>query len=397
MKEVVIVDGVRTPFGTFGGALRSLTSQDLGVIVTKALLERTELDPATIDEVIWGCVGQGSDAPNIARIIALRADIPLHVTNYTVARNCASGMQSIVNAFQAIQMGEGETYLCGGTESMSNLPYVNRDMRWGKRIQHSTFIDTMWEGLTDPVCNQLMGTTAENLADEFGITREMQDKFAIDSHKRAFKATRMEKFKDEITPVTVPKKVAGKEVEPDIVSEDEGINVALNVQTLGMYPTIFKKENGTVTPGNACGTNDGASLCLVMSRERAEALGYKPLCRVVSYAWAGCEPERMGIGPALAAPRALDKAGLSKGDVDLWEINEAFAAQIMAVEKQLEIDHKNVNVNGGALALGHPVGASGNRIILTLAKELQRQNKRFGVAALCIGGGQGGAVVIERI
>lgn len=396
MKEVVIVEGLRTPIGVFGGALRSLTAQDLGVVVTKALLEKMSLDPNNIDEIIWGCVGQGSDAPNIARVISLRAGIPLHITNYTVARNCASGLQSLVNAYQSIQMGEGDIYLAGGTESMSNIPYVNRDMRWGKRIQHSAFIDAMWEGLTDPVADQLMGQTAENLAEEFGISREAQDKFAVDSHKRAFKATRMGKLKDEITPVTVKKKVAGKEVEPDIVSEDEGINVALSAQTLAMYPTIFKK-GGSVTPGNACGTNDGASLCLVMSRERAEALGYTPLCRIVAYAWAGCDPARMGIGPALAAPKAMEKAGLSTEDVDLWEINEAFAAQILAVEKQLEINHSNVNVNGGALALGHPVGMSGNRIVLALAKELQRQNKRIGVAALCIGGGQGGAMVLERI
>lgn len=396
MKEVVIVDGLRTPIGVFGGALRSLTAQDLGVIVTQALLERTKLDPASITEVIWGCVGQSSDAPNIARIIALRAGIPQHVTNYTVARNCASGLQSLVNAFQAIQTGEGDIYLAGGTESMSNLPYVNRDIRWGKRLQHSTQIDVMWEGLTDPIVNQLMGRTAENLAEEYGISREAQDKFAVESHKRAFKATRMGKFKDEIAPVTVKKKVAGKEVEPDIITEDEGINVALTPQTLALYPTVFK-EGGTVTPGNACGTNDGASICLVMSRERADALGYTPLCRIRSYAWAGCDPARMGIGPALAAPKALENAGIEKSEVDLWEINEAFAAQILAVEKHLEIDHSNVNVNGGAIALGHPVGMSGNRIVLSLARELQRQNKRIGVAALCIGGGQGGAMVIERI
>ncbi len=396
MKEVVIVDGLRTPIGVFGGALRSLTAQDLGVIVTQALLERTKLDPASITEVIWGCVGQSSDAPNIARIIALRAGIPQHVTNYTVARNCASGLQSLVNAFQAIQTGEGDIYLAGGTESMSNLPYVNRDIRWGKRLQHSTQIDAMWEGLTDPIVNQLMGRTAENLAEEYGISREAQDKFAVESHKRAFKATRMGKFKDEIAPVTVKKKVAGKEVEPDIITEDEGINVALTPQTLALYPTVFK-EGGTVTPGNACGTNDGASICLVMSRERADALGYTPLCRIRSYAWAGCDPARMGIGPALAAPKALENAGIEKSEVDLWEINEAFAAQILAVEKHLEIDHSNVNVNGGAIALGHPVGMSGNRIVLSLARELQRQNKRIGVAALCIGGGQGGAMVIERI
>jgi acetyl-CoA C-acetyltransferase len=382
--------------GVFGGALRSLSAQDLAVVVTKALLERTNLDPASIDEVIWGCCSQGSDAPNIARVIALKAAIPQHVTNYTVARNCGSGMQSIVNAFQAIQSGEGEIYLAGGTESMSNIPYVNRDLRWGKKFQHSTLVDAMWEGLTDPVVNQLMGRTAETLAEEFGISREAQDKFTVESHKRAFKATRMGKFKEEIAPVTVAKKVAGKEVEPDIVSEDEGINVALSAQTLAMYPTIFK-QNGTVTPGNACGTNDGAALTLIMSRQRAESLGLTPMARIVSYAWAGCDPARMGIGPALAAPKALEKAGLNKADVELWEINEAFAAQIMAVEKQLEIDHSNVNVNGGALALGHPVGMSGTRIVLTLAHELKRQNKRLGVAALCIGGGQGGAVVIERM
>lgn len=397
MKEIVLVDGVRTPFGNFGGALKDITAQELGRIVVAELFDRTGVKPDQVDEVVLGCCGQGSDAPNIARVIGLKAGIPKEVPAYTVHRNCGSGLQSVVNAFQQIALGDAELVVAGGTESMSNAPYINRDIRFGKRLRHSELVDGLWEGLTDPVCGQLMGYTAENLAVEFGISREDQDAFAIQSHKRAFMAARKGVLKEEIVQVMIPKKAAGKEVTPEPFGADEGPNPALSAQMLSMYPTIFKPQGGTVTPGNACGMTDGAVALLVTSREQAEGLGMKPLARILAYASAGVEPERMGIGPAHAIPKALEKAGLSLSQMDLIEVNEAFAAQYLAVEKQLGLDREKVNVNGGAIALGHPVGASGARLLLTLAKELQRQGGRYGVASLCIGGGQGIAMVIENI
>ncbi len=394
--DVVIVDGVRTPQGVFGGALRQMSAQDLGHIASSALLARTRLKPADISETIFGCVGQGSDAPNIARVIALRAGIPIQVPAFTVQRNCASGLQAIVSAHQSIRCADADVVLAGGAECMSAAPYVSRDLRWGKRLRHSEMIDSIWEGLTDPVCGQVMGMTAENLVKEFGISRTDQDRFAILSHQRAFRATRENRFKDEITPVMVPKRAMGKELPPEPFTQDEGINPGLNEQTLGQYPAVFK-ENGSVTPGNACFNADGSAAVLVMSAARAKALGYTPLAAIRAYAFAGLEPERMGLGPTLAIPLALKKAGLALKDVGLFEINEAFAATYLACEKVLGINRDIANVNGGAIALGHPVGASGTRIVVTLLYEMKRRNVKIGVASACIGGGQGAAMVLERV
>jgi acetyl-CoA C-acetyltransferase len=246
MKDVVIVDGVRTPIGNFGGAMKDLTAHAMGAAVVKELLTRTRLDPNLVDEVIFGCVGQHSDATNMARNIALYAGLPITVPAYTVQRNCSSGLQALVNAYQNIQSGDADVQIAGGTESMSQAPYVNRDMRWGKRLKHSQFIDSIWEGLTDGFCGQVMGYTAENLVEEFKISREEQDKFAVLSHKRAFRAVREGKFKDEIVAMTIPKKMAGKEVTPEPFAQDEGPNAALTEQQLALYPTVFK-EGGTVT------------------------------------------------------------------------------------------------------------------------------------------------------
>jgi acetyl-CoA C-acetyltransferase len=279
---------------------------------------------------------------------------------------------------------------------MSMAPYLSRDMRFGKRLRGAEMIDSLWEGLTDPICGQLMGRTAENLVEEFGISRQEQDKFAVSSHQRAFRATREGKFKDEIAPVTVQKKAAGRQVAPEVITQDEGINPALNEQTLSLYPSIFK-ENGTVTAGNACGMTDGAAALLIMSRQKADELGYKEILgRIRAYAFGGVEPERMGIGPTVAIPAALKKAGLSLKDMQLIEINEAFAAQILACEKVLGFNRDILNVNGGAIALGHPVGMTGTRITLTLLHEMKRRSLKLGVAALCVGGGQGAALVLER-
>jgi acetyl-CoA C-acetyltransferase len=314
-------------------------------------------------------------------------------------------MDAIVQAYRSIQVGDGEIYLVGGVESMSNIPYIVKGARWGLKIRHGQFTDAMWEGLTDPICGQLMGRTAENLVEEFGLTRQAQDEYAVQSHKKAFMATRMEKFADEIVPVEVTKKVAGSEVAREKVVQDETINPGLSVQKAALYPTIFK-EGGTVTPANACGISDGASAMLLMTAEKARQLGYPPLARIVAYGFAGVEPHRMGIAPAHAVPKALKRAGLKLADMDLVEINEAFAAQVLAVGQALEPDGwdwKRVNVNGGAIALGHPVGSSGSRIVVTLLHEMRRRNAegktpaRYGLATLCAAGGQGSALVVERM
>lgn len=394
-KEIVIIDGVRAPIGNFGGALKDVTAHKLGEIVVRELLKRTNLDPNLVDQVVFGSVGQYSDATNVARVISLMAGLPIRVPAYTVARNCASGLQAIVNSAQEIMSGEAEVVVTGGVENMSRAPYVSRDMRWGKRLRHSEFIDSVWEGLTDAFCGQVMGYTAENLAEEFKISRQEQDRFSVESHKRAFRATREGKFKDEIVTVMVPKKAAGKEVMPEPFSQDEGINPALTEQQLSLYPPIFK-EGGTVTGGNACPLNDGAAALLVMSKEKAKALGYEPLGTIRSFAFVGVEPQRMGIGPALAIPAALKKAGLSLKDMQLIEVNEAFAAQYLSVEKQLGLNREIVNVNGGAIALGHPVGMSGARLAITLLREMKRRSLSLGVVSLCVGGGMGSAMVLER-
>lgn len=396
MKEVVIVDGVRTAQGMLGGVLKDVPGHKLGVVVTKALLERTRIDPELVDEVVFGQCMQTSDAANTARVIALMAGLPIKVPGWTVHRNCASGAQAIADAYKAIQMGDGEIYIAGGVESMSSAPYVSRDMRFGKRLRHGEFIDTVWEGLTDPVCGLIMGQTAEVLAEEFGITREEQDKLAIRSHKLAFRATREGRFKDEIVPVEVKKKVAGREVAPDVITQDEGINVALNEQMLAGYPTTFKK-GGTVTPGNACPISDGGSAVLMMTAERAKQLGYEEVLGYVrSYGFSGVEPERMGIGPTKAVPLALQRAGLSLEDIQLIELNEAFAAQFIACNRILPMDIDITNVNGGGIALGHPVGCTGTRIIVTLLHEMKRRGLRYGLGTMCVGGGQGGCIVVER-
>ena len=395
MPDIVIVDGVRTPQGVFGGALKQLTAQHLGEVVMRELLKRASLKPADVEEVIVGCVGQGSDAPNIARVIALRAGIPNQVPAFTVQRNCASGLQAIVSAYQNIACGDRDVQIAGGAECMSAAPYVSRDLRWGKRLRHSEMIDSVWEGLTDPVCGQIMGQTAENLVAEFSISRAEQDRFALLSHQRAFRATRENRFKDELVSVPVPKRAMGRDLPPEPFTQDEGINPGLSEQLLSQYPAIFK-EGGSVTSGNSCFNADGAAMVLLMSAAKAKTLGYKPLAKIRSYAFSGLEPERMGFGPALAVPAALKKAGLSLKDVQLLEINEAFAATYLACEKALGFNRDTTNVNGGAIALGHPVGASGTRIVVTLLHELKRRNLSLGVATACIGGGQGAAIVFER-
>ncbi|MBC7264320.1 MAG: thiolase family protein [Chloroflexi bacterium] len=398
MKEVVIVAGVRTPIGAHGGAFKEVTAQELAATAFRGVLAKSGLDPGLIDDVILGCIGQYSDAPNIGRVAALMAGVPARITGYTVQRNCVSGMVAITNAYQAIQAGDGEIFLVGGTESMSTAPYTVRGARWGLKLRHTTFIDTLWEGLTDPVCGQIMGYTAENLAMMYGITREEQDQFAVNSHKKAFMATRTGKFREEIVPVPVTKKVAGQEVAREEIIQDECINPTLSVQKAALYPTVFKK-NGTVTPANACPISDGAAAMVVMTAGKARELGFEPLAYIRSYAYAAVPPEIMGIGPTRSVPKALKRAGLKLTDIELIELNEAFAAQSLAVGRELEKDGwdwNKVNVNGGAIALGHPVGCTGTRITVTLLYEMIRRGLSLGLATACVGGGMGGTIIIER-
>ncbi len=401
MRDVVLIGPVRTPVGSHGGALRDLRAQDLAKIVFEAVLGRTGLEPALLDEVILGNIGQPSDAANIARVAALMAGIPKEVPGFTVQRNCASGLQAITSAYQVIQAGDGELFLVGGTESMSNIPYIIKKARWGLKLRHAELTDALWEGLTDPIAGQIMGRTAENLVERYEISREEQDEYAVNSHKKAFRATRMGKFRDEIVPVEVIKRAAGREVAKEVITEDESINPALTVQKAALYPAIFK-EGGSVTPANSCPINDGAAAMLVATAERAAELGLEPMARIVSYAYAGVDPAYMGIGPAYAIPKALQRAGLSLDDIDLIELNEAFAAQVLAVAIEMERqghnwDWEKVNVNGGAIALGHPVGATGAKITTTLLHEMKRRKVRYGLSTMCVGGGQGGAMIVENL
>jgi acetyl-CoA C-acetyltransferase len=398
MKEVVIVGGVRTPIGSHGGAFRTLTAQHLAALVFREVIDRVGIDPKLFDDVILGCISQQSDAVNIGRVAGLLAGVPANVPGYTVQRNCVSGMVSISAAYQAIQAGDGEVFLCGGTESMSTAPYIVRGARWGLKLRHDTFIDTLWEGLTDPVCGEIMGYTAENLAMMYDISQEEQDKFAVMSHKKAFRATRMGRFRDEIVPVRVSKKVAGQEVAYEDILQDENINAALSAQKAALYPTVFKK-GGTVTPANACPISDGAAAVIVMTADKAKELGLEPLAFIRSYTYAAVPAEIMGLGPAYAVPKALARGGLKLTDIDLIELNEAFAAQAMAVGIELEDrgwDWDRVNVNGGAIALGHPVGCTGTRIVVTLLHEMIKRDVSLGLTTACVGGGMGGAMIIER-
>jgi len=398
MKEVVLVSGCRTAIGRHGGAFRDIPAQDLAAAVFKEAIKRAGIDANVIDDVILGCIGQQSDAANIGRVAALMAGVPVHVPGCTIQRNCVSGMMSISMACQAIQAGDGEVFLCGGVESMSTAPYVVRRARWGLKLRHTTFIDTLWEGLTDPVCGQIMGYTAENLAVMYNISQEEQNNYAVKSHQKAFRATRMGKFRDEIVPFRVSKKVAGQEVAYEDIIEDECINPGLTVQKAALYPTVFKK-GGTVTPANACPLSDGAAAVVVMTAEKAKALGVEPLCTIRSYAYAAIPPDIMGIGPAYATPMALERAGLKLTDIELIELNEAFAAQVLAVGTEMEDrgwDWEKVNVNGGAIALGHPVGCTGTRIVVTLLHEMIKRDVALGLTTACVGGGQGGAMIIER-
>lgn len=392
MKDVLIVSGARTPIGDFGGQFRTIMANELAVVAVQEAVSRACVEVNMVEEVILGNCSQRSDEPNLGRTVALKAGMPKETTGFTIQRQCSSGMQAVASAYQEIILGDADIVVAGGAESMSSAPYVLKDARWGQRLQHGQFTDTLWEMLTDPLHGILMGVTAENLAKKYDITREEQDIIALRSHTNACRAAKDGTFSAEIVPVSVKE---GKGASRN-VDADEHIRSDLTMEKLAKLPPAFMKE-GTVTAGNSSGLNDGAAAVVMMGEDTVNKLGVKPLGRVVSYAFAGVEPELMGYGPVPATQKALLKAGLNLGDIDLIEVNEAFAAQYLACEKLLNLNRDIVNVNGSGIGLGHPVGSTGTRIILTLLYELARRQKKYGLATLCVGGGMGMTVIVERV
>jgi len=392
-NDAVILGGGRTAIGAFGGALKDVPAPALGATVVSAALERAGVEPAQVDEVILGCVLQAGLGMNPARQASIRAGVPESVPAYTVNKVCGSGLKAVMLAAQSVRGGDAAVVVAGGMESMSRAPYILPDARWGQRLGDGQLVDHMvHEGLTDAFHDIHMGVTAENLVDRFGITREDQDAFAAESQRRAGDAIREGRFAAEIVPVTIPQRKG----DPVVVDTDEHPRPGTTVEALARLRPAFRKD-GTVTAGNASGLNDGAATIVVASAELAGSLGRPPVARIVSSAAAAVDPKVMGIGPVPAVRKALDKAGLSTRDIDLWELNEAFAAQSLAVLRELDLDPARVNVNGGAIALGHPIGASGARVLVTLLYAMAARKVRRGLAALCIGGGQGVAMVVERV
>jgi acetyl-CoA C-acetyltransferase len=393
MADSVILAACRTPIGSFGGALKDLSASDLGAIVIREAIARANVTPESLDDVIMGCVLQAGAGMNVARQAALKAGVPVDVPAETVNRVCGSGLQAVVHAAEAVAAGSGETYVAGGTESMSNAPYLLKGARWGFRMGHAEATDSMLgEGLTCAINSCHMGVTAEEIASRYGISRVEQDAFAAESQRRAAEALRDGTFAAEIVPVPIPQKKG----EAQRVEVDEYPRAGTTAEKLAALKPAFRQD-GSVTAGNASGINDGAAALVVTSAGKAAALGARPLARILAYATAGVDPKIMGMGPVPAVRRALDRAGLKSSDIDLFELNEAFAVQALAVSRELQLDPARVNVHGGAIALGHPIGASGARILTTLLYALRARKARYGVAGLCIGGGMGIAMVIEAL
>lgn len=392
MRDVVIVSAVRTPVGSFCGALGKMAAADLGAIVIKEAINRAGIKPEQVDEVIMGNVIQAGLGQNPARQASMNAGIPMEVPSWTLNKVCGSGLKTIVCAAQAIMTGDADIVVAGGMESMSLAPYVLNKARTGLRMGNDTIVDSMInDALTDAFDKIHMGITAENIAEQFGISREEQDHYAVQSQNRAEASIKAGKFVEEIVPVTIPQRKG----DPVVVSQDEFPRFGATYEGVAKLRPAFKKD-GTVTAGNASGINDGAGALVIMAKEKAEELGLKPMATITSWGSAGVDPKIMGTGPIPASRKALAKAGLKIEDIDVVEANEAFASQTLRVAKELNLDMAKTNVNGGAIAIGHPVGASGTRILVSLLYEMKRSNAHRGLATLCIGGGQGIALIVER-
>jgi acetyl-CoA C-acetyltransferase len=392
MRRVYVLSAARTPIGKFGGAFASLSAADLGEAAARAALERSNLPPAAVDETIFGHARQAGGGPNTARQVSHRAGVPDSVPAFTVNKACASSLKAITLGALSIAAGESDVVLAGGTECMSATPYLLPRARFGYRMGHAEVVDGMYrDGFLCPLCGQLMGETAENLVREYGIARAEQDAFAAETQRRAAEAAAAGRFADEIVPVTVP----GRKGDV-VVARDEHPRADTTVESLAKLPPVFDPDTGTVHAGNSSGITDGAAAIVLATEEEVGKAGVEPLGRVVAWTSAGVEPSRMGIGPVPAIRMLLEKTGLKLADIDLVELNEAFAAQVIACARDLQLDLARVNVNGGAIALGHPIGATGARIATTLLHEMKRRQARRGLATLCVSGGMGMAVLFER-
>lgn len=393
MKEVYIVDAGRTAVGNFGGSLSGISPAQMGATVVSELLKRNGLNGQEVDEVLMGSVLQAGHGQNVARQIAMAAGIPKEKTAMTINMVCGSGLRTVAMAAQTILAGDAELLIAGGAENMSQAPYILPKARTGYRMGDGTLVDTMIaDGLTDVFNNFHMGITAENLADRYNLTREEQDEFAAQSQNKAEKAIKENRFEQEIIPVEIPQ----RKKDPIIFKQDEFVRMGVSAESLAKLRPAFKKD-GTVTAANASGINDGAAAVIVASKEACEKYNLKPIAKIVSYAWHGTEPSIMGIGPVEAVKKALIKADWNKDDLELIEANEAFAAQSLSVMKELELNPDITNVNGGAIAIGHPIGASGTRILTTLVHEMKKRDAKKGLATLCIGGGMGIAMCVEKV
>ena len=392
MNEVFIVSGCRTPVGKFGGSLKTVPSGELAEIVIAEAVKRAGIPLEEVEEVIMGQVAVRLDELcTAARFGALKAGIPYDVAAHAVIRGCGSAMQAIIDGARSIMLGDSGVVVAGGVENMSMIPYYNDDMRWGKRMRGSEFKDGLTDILTDPYNGFIMGMTAENIAEKFGITREDQDAYAVVSQNRTETAVEEGKFADEIVPVEVKTRKGVK-----VFDTDEHYTPGTTLEKLAALRPAFKKD-GTVTAGNASGINDAAAAVLLMSGEKVEELGVKPLAKILSYAYVGVDPDIMGVGPIYAVPKALEKAGMELEDMEVVELNEAFAAQALACIRELGLDMEKTNIYGSGIAMGHPVGCTGARIVVTLLTAMKEREARLGLASLCIGGGQGIAMVIERV
>ena len=391
--ETVILSACRTPIGAFGGAFKDVSAADLGAVVIREAIARAGVKAADVGDVVMGCVLQAGAGMNVARQAALKAGLPVEVPGETVNRVCGSGLQAVVHAVEALRVGYVDTMVAGGTESMSNAPYLLKGARWGYRMGNAEAIDSMLaEGLTCAMGACHMGITAEEIASRYTVSRVDQDAFAAESQQRAERAINEGRFKDEIVPVAIPQKKG----DPIKVDTDEYPRPGTTAEKLAALKPAFKKD-GSVTAGNASGINDGAAALVVTTGEKAKQAGKRPLARILSHASTGVDPAIMGMGPVPAVRTVLDRAGLKASDIDLFELNEAFAAQALAVGRELGLDASKVNVNGGAIALGHPIGASGARVLTTLVYALRARKLRYGVASLCIGGGMGIAMAVEAL
>ena len=391
MREVVIVAGARTAIGDFGGTLRDVPPMDLAQHMIKEVVARGKTQPEQINKVIFGCAFAPIEQ-NIARNAAFRAGIPKEAPAFTINSTCGSSLQAIISGTQSIVCGESDVVLAGGVESMSNAPYIMHTARWGQRLRHLEAYDLVWRGMQEPLIGVGMGLTAENLAEKYKISRQEQDEFAVLSHHRAARAIDEGRFKDEITPFEIPQRKKA----PIVFDTDEHVRRDAKLEAMAKLPAAFKKD-GTVTAGNACGMNDAASAVILADLDRAKDLDLKPLARIKAYHVAGVDPDYMGIGPVPAIRTVLKKAKLNLGDIERFEINEAFAAQYLACEKELGLDRDKVNVYGNGIALGHPVGATGCRLVVTLLYGMLAGGLHLGIASLCAGGGMGFALILERI